>query len=204
MKISVEREKLKKILTELDGGHSLETSIVRVLEIVEDILESCPIGAEDLLCEPQKPADADIYYKGITAGAEWSQEVQNALDAGMAIRTKSASHPDFDEEYERNRIIVNKRIRQSEESIVETFNTYSEVCDYLQANPEATAVDICDHIDKDQHPVDVLLGTLKYMLNSPAYFKSEDGLTWEQVQGPCGIKRGTVSILDGIGAEDSK
>lgn len=36
------------------------------------------------------------------------------------------------------------------------------------------------------------------MINSPAYFKSEDGVTRKEVQVPVGIKRGEVNMLDDL------
>ena len=78
------------------------------------------------------------------------------------------------------------------------FRTYNEVCHYIQDNPEVTPEEIAKHIPLGLRDVDVLLDTLKYMINSPVYFKSEDGVTWEEVVVPVGIKRGEVDMLDGV------
>ncbi len=83
-----------------------------------------------------------------------------------------------------------------------TFETYNQVCDYIQANPDVTFFELNEHIPAGCSMIDVLLGTLKYMLNSPAYFKSEDGISWKEVKVPVGIKRGPVNMLDGLGVEE--
>lgn len=82
------------------------------------------------------------------------------------------------------------------------FETYKQICLYIQNNPEANLGEVAEHLHKGERTVDVLLGTLKYMLNSPAFFKSEDGITWERVDTPCGIRRGPVDMLDGIEVGD--
>jgi hypothetical protein len=70
------------------------------------------------------------------------------------------------------------------------------VYEHIQANPKVTLSELEEHLESQDSLNNILLETLKYILNSPAYFESKDNITWKQVQVPVRIKCGTATITD--------
>ena len=62
------------------------------------------------------------------------------------------------------------------------FRTSKQVVEYIQANPDVTFEDIYERIPANYIFADVLLETIKYVLFTPALFKSEKGASWERAE----------------------